>query len=269
MKKQHVFILVAANLVVLILIAVLWPQLMVAPGPVMPAHRAFGDDCFACHQPFIGSRPGNCENCHKPAEIGLVTTKGLAIANERKLTPFHQDLLEADCVACHSDHKGVKAFRPIGQFSHDLLKVARRDQCGGCHQAPLDAMHQGETGACGQCHSQSAWTPATFDHESLFSLTGDHEASCDTCHVGKDYRTYTCYGCHEHTRSKIREEHVEEGITNYEDCMECHRNGKAEEGGHEGRGGDGGQARGEGSAAQADGEGDEGEGDKESEEHDD
>jgi hypothetical protein len=261
MKKQLVFTLVAANLVVLILIAVFWPQLMVAPGHVMPAHQSFETDCFACHRPFIGSRPALCVKCHKPAQIGLVTTKGLAIANERKLTPFHQDLLEPDCIACHSDHKGVKVFRPIGQFSHDLLKVARRDQCSGCHQAPLDAMHQGSVGACGQCHSQQAWTPATFDHESLFSLTGDHQASCNTCHVGKDYRTYTCYGCHEHTRSKIREEHVEKGITDYENCMKCHRNGKAEEDEHEGR-----EAGTSGSGGESDGEGDD---DKESEGDDD
>lgn len=233
MNKQLVFLLVAANLVILMLITVFWPQRMVEPGPVMPAHQAFEADCFACHRPFIGSRPALCVTCHKPAEIGLVTTTGLAIADERKLAPFHQDLLEPDCIACHSDHKGVKAFRPIGRFSHDLLKVARRDQCSGCHQAPLDAMHQGEIGACGQCHSQRAWTPATFDHESLFSLTGDHKATCNTCHVGKDYRTYTCYGCHEHSRSKIREEHLEEGISDYENRIECHRNGEADAGEHD------------------------------------
>lgn len=264
MNRPRVFILVAANLAVLILLAVLWPELMVAPGHVMLAHRSFEADCFACHRPFIGSRPGQCIQCHKPAEIGLVTTKGLAIANERKLTPFHQDLLELDCVACHSDHQGVKPFRPIGRFSHDLLKVARRDQCSGCHQAPLDTMHQGTTGACGQCHSQAAWTPATFDHETLFSLTGDHQAPCKTCHVGMDYRTYTCYGCHEHTRSKIREEHVEKGIRNYENCMKCHRDGKAEDDEDEGRGehGNGG--------SDSDEETDEGgAGDDESEGHDD
>lgn len=117
----------------------------------------------------------------------------------------------------------MKAFRPIGRFAHDLLQVARRDQCQGCHQTPLDALHQGSPRACGQCHSQDAWTPATFDHAPLFSLTGDHAAPCNSCHVGKDYRTYTCYGCHEHARSKIREKHVEEGIRDYEDCVKCHR----------------------------------------------
>jgi hypothetical protein len=232
MNKRAVFFLVAANLVVLLLIAVVWPEHMVAPGQVMPAHRAFATDCFACHQPFIGSTPGQCVKCHKPAEIGLVTTKGVSIADELKFPPFHQDLTEQDCVACHSDHKGVQVFHPIGRFSHGLLKVARRDQCSGCHQAPLDSMHQGVVGNCGQCHGQEAWTPATFDHERLFSLAGDHEAACNTCHVGNDYSRYTCYGCHEHTRSGIREEHLEEGIRDYENCVECHRGGDAEDAEH-------------------------------------
>ncbi len=235
MNKQTVFSLVGVNLAVLVLISVLWPELMVAPGRVMPAHRAIEADCFACHRPFLGSQPEQCMACHKPAEIGLVTTKGVAIANEKKFPPFHQDLTEQGCVACHSDHKGVQVFHPIGRFSHDLLKLARRDQCDGCHQGPQDNLHRDLVGACGQCHSQTAWTPATFDHERLFSLTGDHQASCNTCHTGKDYRSYTCYGCHEHSRAGIREEHVEEGISDFENCVECHRGGDAEGAEHAGR----------------------------------
>ena len=50
-----------------------------------------------------------------------------------------------------------------------------------------------------------------------------------TCHVDDNYNQYTCYGCHEHSRSKIREEHVEEGILDYEACVECHRSGDKEE----------------------------------------
>lgn len=236
MTRKLVLILVAVNSVGLVLSAVLWPQLMIAPGQVMPAHRAFASDCFACHRPFIGSRPALCSECHKPDAIGLVTTKGLAIANEQKLRPFHQDLLEPDCMACHSDHKGVKAFRPIGRFSHELLRTARREQCRDCHAAPPDTLHQGDLHACRQCHSEQAWTPATFDHEPLFSLTGHHEVACKTCHVGRDYQTYTCYGCHEHTRSKIREKHVEEGITDYENCVKCHRSDESIEDEHQDQG---------------------------------
>jgi hypothetical protein len=34
--------------------------------------------------------------------------------------------------------------------------------------------------------------------------------------------TPATYGCHEHSRSKIREEHVKEGVSDYENCVECH-----------------------------------------------
>jgi hypothetical protein len=50
--------------------------------------------------------------------------------------------------------------------------------------------------------------------------------------MDNDYSNYTCYGCHEHSRSKIREEHVEEGIYDYENCEECHRSGDEDEAKH-------------------------------------
>ncbi len=237
MSKKPIFYIVAANLALLVLITFLYPQWMVAPGPPIEAHAALETDCFACHTPFIGSRPAKCVQCHQPAEIGLVTTKGLAIANERKLVPFHQDLIEQDCVACHSDHKGVQAFRPIGQFSHELLQVKTRDQCNGCHRNPGDSLHREMVAQCSECHSSQSWLPATLDHDQFFRFDQDHQTACGTCHMDQDYSRYTCYGCHEHSRSNIREEHVKEGIFNYENCVECHRSGEAEEG-EQGRAGD-------------------------------
>ena len=47
--------------------------------------------------------------------------------------------------------------------------------------------------------------------------------------MNNDYSNYTCYGCHEHSRSRIRKEHVEEGIHDYENCAECHRSGDEDE----------------------------------------
>ncbi len=49
-----------------------------------------------------------------------------------------------------------------------------------------------------------------------------------TCHVGNDYKRYTCYGCHEHTPAKVRAEHEEEGIRDFENCVKCHRSGDKE-----------------------------------------
>ena len=229
MKNKTVILIVAANLAALLLLAILFPHLMVSPGKPIDAHAEFAEDCFACHTPFLGSTPDKCIACHKVAEIGIKTTKGLAIDKEKKNVAFHQKLTEDDCVACHSDHKGVQPFRPIGEFSHQLLEPAVEKQCDGCHANPGDTLHRKIEGNCGSCHTRERWTPATFDHDEYFRFDREHTTECGTCHMSNDYGSYTCYGCHEHSRSKIREEHVEEGIYDYEICVECHRSGDEDE----------------------------------------
>jgi len=222
-------LVIAANLAVLVLLAIFMPHLMISPGTPIEAHAELAEDCFACHTPFMGSRANKCIACHKVADIGLKTSKGLLIANEKKNVAFHQKLIEDDCVACHSDHKGVKAFRPISQFSHNLLDQGLQKQCDSCHANPGDNLHLKIKGNCAQCHVVSAWLPATFEHEKYFRFDQDHNTECVTCHINNDYANYTCYGCHEHSRSNIREEHVEEGIRDYENCVKCHRSADEDE----------------------------------------
>ena len=229
MKNNTIILIVAANLVILVLLAIFYPHFMISPGKPIDAHAELATNCFACHTPLIGSRPDKCIACHKVEEIGLKTTKGVSIDKEKKNVAFHQKLIEEDCVSCHSDHKGVQAFRPISQFAHKLLEPTLQEQCDSCHSSPHDEMHQKSKGNCGTCHSQDAWTPATLDHDEYFRFDRDHDTECVTCHIGNDYANYTCYGCHEHSRSKIREEHVEEGIRDYEQCTECHRSGDEDE----------------------------------------
>jgi len=229
MKHKTILLIVAVNLAALVLLAIAVPHLMISPGNTLQGHAEFADDCFACHTPFIGSTSQKCIACHKVEEIGIRTTKGIPIGDEKKRVAFHQNLTEKDCVSCHSDHKGVKAFRPISRFSHDLLEPGLQEQCDGCHANPGDALHFKIKGNCAQCHNVEGWTPASFDHDNYFILDRDHDAACDTCHRDNDYGGYTCYGCHEHSRSNIREEHFEEGIRNYENCVECHRSADEDE----------------------------------------
>ena len=230
-----VSLIVLVNLAVLLLLALFAPHLMIVPGRLIDAHADLTSDCFACHTPFMGSTPEKCIECHPAAQIGIMTTKGLSIAGEKKDVAFHQGLIEQDCVACHSDHRGVQAFRPISRFSHRLLEPATHTACGGCHRKPQDALHKKILGNCSACHTEEGWTPATFDHDRYFRFDRHHTTECITCHVDDDYNDYTCYGCHEHSRSKIRREHVEEGIRDYESCVECHRSGNEHEAKHRAR----------------------------------
>jgi hypothetical protein len=228
-RYKRLTLTVFITLAALLLLVLFKPHVMIAPGKLIDAHAELATDCFACHTPFLGSSPAKCVSCHEVDEIGIKTTKGLAIDTEKKNVAFHQKLTEADCVACHSDHRGVQAFRPIGRFSHALLEASVNAQCDGCHKKPGDALHRKLKGNCGQCHVQDRWIPATFDHDEYFRFDKHHTTECETCHVESDYAGYTCYGCHEHSRSKIREEHLEEGIRDYENCVECHRSGDEEE----------------------------------------
>lgn len=245
MSRIVKFIL-AVNLSALAVLVFVYPNLMVGPGKLIPGHKQLETDCFACHAPLAGADSARCVTCHKPGEIGRLTSAGLPISRPLTSTPFHQKLVSQDCVACHSDHAGVKRFRVQGRFDHAMLQKAMLNQCQGCHKAPADSLHKQISGNCSQCHTQEKWVPATFNHDKFFVLDRDHDTRCATCHVRNDYSRYTCYGCHEHSLSSIRGEHVEEGIRDFDNCVECHRSadehdirgrgeGRGEGGGRRGR----------------------------------
>jgi len=293
-KRPILWIVIGLNLVVLVALAFVYPHLMVSPGALVKGHAELTTDCFACHAAWRGASSDNCIECHAVADVGLRTTKGVVIAKEAVTGAlkgtikgsFHQELVEQDCMACHSDHQGPKLTqRSRRPFSHVLLKEAIRGQCSACHASPKDTVHRDlmlecgqchdsrawkpahfehallakpvlercETchngpkdrlhrqvqGRCGTCHQTQAWKPATFDHDKYFVLDRDHQAPCETCHVNSDFSRYTCYNCHEHSQAKIRAEHAEEGIRNFENCMECHRDPGVEPGKEGGRGREG------------------------------
>ena len=235
MKRRWGLLIIALNLAGLIGLVFYYPHLMISPGALIEGHRDLATDCFACHSPWRGATSERCESCHAVADIGLRTTLGVPLPKRGLKISFHQELIEENCVACHSDHLGPKITaadrRP---FSHALLRPSIRDRCASCHASPTDRLHRQITGNCQQCHSNERWKPATFEHGKFFVLDADHDATCETCHTGNRFETYTCYGCHEHTPARVLAEHREEGVRNIDDCVECHRSAEGET---EGRGG--------------------------------
>jgi len=180
----------------------------------------------------------SCLDCHSD-HAGLKLTDG----NSK---PFSHSLLRAairdQCQSCHEPpadriHRNLSMscgqchtsehWKPAA-FDHSKLAKAVLEACEGCHQAPTDSLHRQIRGACGQCHSPQRWKPATFDHDKFFVLDGAHNASCSTCHTTADYSRYTCYGCHEHQPDRIRAEHLEEGIRDFTNCVQCHRSARGE-----------------------------------------
>jgi hypothetical protein len=205
MKIRWLWILIVTNLLVLVALTFIYPQLMVSPGPLVPAHENLATDCFACHSPLRGASAELCIVCHTLTDIGIRSTKGVAIKalsaiSSRKMKmSFHQELTEQNCMACHSDHVGPKLTQiNRKRFSHGLLRAEMRTNCNSCHAAPSNEMHRNLSISCAKCHKADAWKPASFDHASLPSNELD---KCEKCHKAPTNAQHrrvlgNCIKCH-------------------------------------------------------------------------
>lgn len=214
MKRLRSIYLVAGLLISagLFLYGIKYPTHLYAPGDLSKAHSAI-KECGDCHKPFRQAPSSMCMNaqCHPSDKLAdPLKPKGA----------FHSKVTGTDCIACHTEHKGISG-RITAKFDHDVFAEYAKE-CASCHKPPADDIHQYSVASCSVCHTTSRWSPAEFKHEK-FPITGDHKTTCLTCHAEKDYEKYTCLGCHEHNTQKIRQEHEEEGIRNYGDCLRCHR----------------------------------------------
>ena len=184
------------------------------PGELIQGHAKWEEECTKCHVRF--ERAGQdrlCMDCHK--DVGQ---------DMRERTGYHGRLKPQACRACHTDHKGRTA-RVVEldkkQFDHAqtdyLLRGKHRQvECAKCHepkkkysQAPQDCnachrkddVHKGALGVkCADCHGESDWKEAKFDHEKThFPLAGKHaDVKCADCHKNAKYKDlpHTCIACH-------------------------------------------------------------------------
>ena len=52
--------ILAANLLALAFLTLVYPHLMVGPGKLIPGHAKLESDCFACHAAFTGAASQRC-----------------------------------------------------------------------------------------------------------------------------------------------------------------------------------------------------------------
>jgi hypothetical protein len=195
LKGRWIWIVICANLLVLVALCFIYPHLMLTPGALEKGHAELSTDCFACHTPFHGATADRCIACHKLPDIGLRSTKGEDIVNAKPVKVlFHQELSDHNCMACQSDHAGPKLLtqRTRKPFSHTMLREATRDRCHTCHAPPTNDLHKAWSVGCNKCHNSEDWKPATFDHDQFFMLDKHHNATCITCHAGNSQKQYTC-----------------------------------------------------------------------------
>ncbi len=200
-------------------------------GYSLVAHRTWPDGHgFACRDCHDAQAPGytfeqaRCQTCHREVDGTYVEQ--------------HVAQYSADCYACHrllkpfdhqtfalrGGHAGVQCRNC--HIQPDFAQISA--DCIDCHQDP--EIHAGLFGHdCSACHTIDGWIPARLEKHTFPLDHGDEgEIACATCHV-ESYATYTCYNCHEHNDVEVRQEHSEEGIRDFADCMECHADGRTHE----------------------------------------
>lgn len=150
--------------------------------------------CWGCHSPsylattapnhVASGLPRTCQDCHsttswKPASTG----------DHDRFWPLTGKHLTTTCASCHVNE--VYAGTPR--------------ECVGCHRGEYDQTTApahaaaGFPTTCDTCHGVTAWTPATFDHQAVWPLRGQHlTAACVACHAGGVYEgtPRLCDGCH-------------------------------------------------------------------------
>jgi hypothetical protein len=207
--------------------------------PLVGAHTVV--DCDACHirqgrDEYLAVSV-DCEGCHL----------GDYHATE---DPNHAEVgFPTDCRLCHSpatptwqdatfDHLAVTGYALRGAHAslncsncHTSASQSPPTDCYGCHQTDFEGVDDPNhvtadfSHDCATCHSEVAWTPATFDHnQTLFPLTGAHvSTNCTACHVNNQYTgTPTdCFSCHETDYNGTTDpDHQASGFST--DCTQCH-----------------------------------------------
>lgn len=156
--------------------------------PLTGAHTRVA--CGRCHTTRFAGTPTYCSGCHRVVHTGLTKCQNCHTTSRFAPSTFDHSRyfrlrgahLSLACSSCH--RRGVYNGTPTW--------------CSGCH----GTRHGGLT-ACGSCHTNTAFRPATFVHSSVFALTGAHASlKCDKCHPGNRYATNisgggsACAGCH-------------------------------------------------------------------------
>jgi hypothetical protein len=196
------------------------------------------------HRRTAKGAPFTCADCHPK---GIMTFDQAICADchgamDASFMQQHEATFGKDCLPCHNGNGGAKVDH--SKFAFKLTGAHAGLPCNDCHagaksladhqKTPQDCYschakddhHKGAFGTqCGQCHSTSSWSGATFDH-SIFPVNHGGGGSCPTCHPNGT-STYTCFGCHAHTQANVVSEHEGRSLAQLTDCIKCHAGGSS------------------------------------------
>jgi hypothetical protein len=208
-------------------------------GGVM-SHAELSNNCGACHAPpwTRQTMASRCLSCH--AEVSKQLDAGSALHG--RIPDVQQ------CRRCHTEHNGAHAeITNLASFDHDWTAFALTGQhralecrschkdgtsvdhreapraCASCHDEP--DVHKGRFGLnCQRCHTTETFEGAVFNHRFPVNHGSRRRSNtCATCHSDEtNYKSYTCYNCHEHTQAKMERIHRRRNIVDFSNCADCH-----------------------------------------------
>ena len=175
-------------------------------------HKGKWNSCSDCHTNQSNYKEFSCISCHEH--------------NKTRMDDKHRNVngyvySSQACFNCHPTgredgntfHHYLTRFPLTG--AHINLECSSCHQsgfqntsmeCFSCHQSNFNQTsnpnHQqtGISTQCNNCHTTTAWTPSTFNHNNTqFPLTGAHtNTSCSNCHQGQTTGISTvCFDCHQ------------------------------------------------------------------------
>jgi len=188
-----------------------------------------------------------CQQCHTKAFS--VTSSDCATCHEEPA--LHAGVFPGDCGQCHEGQTWLPATWQGQPFDHETVGFSMKVHSTGfggnpitclqCHTAFTDSA---ATFACQECHTfQNAEfmtshvtsfgntctdchdgvdRMASFDHASVFQLTGKHaELVCANCHMGQPFQEskIICSTCHQ-------EPEIHAGFMGLR-CQMCHTSGES------------------------------------------
>ncbi len=189
--------------------------------------------CQSCHQGQTSGTSQVCYSCHQSNFVNSVIPNHTTVG------------ISTECESCHNTQDWVPSSFNHSNTAFVLTGSHLNTNCQSCHQGQTTGISQlcyschsndynnttdpnhitsGYPTTCEQCHTTTAWSPATFDHNlTAFPLTGQHTSvNCSQCHSSGYTGTPTdCYSCHQSNFvNSVNPSHSGVGLPT--ECQSCH-----------------------------------------------
>ena len=178
--------------------------------PLTGAHR--NAECLQCHAAGYEGTSMECNSCHNADYVASQDPPHLSLA------------FPTECAECHTTNPGWEPatfaihdnYYPLRgahatvasdcKLCHEKGYINTPSECFGCHAedyaattnpSHADAKFSTE---CQTCHTESGWSPSSFNHDDYYPLRGAHAtiaSDCKQCHAAGYTNTPSeCIGCH-------------------------------------------------------------------------